>query len=239
MLAVTTFHPSGYEQYGKRCLETLKAHFPGKIVAYYEAKPDIEGIDLRDFFSIRDFNRFLDRVKRHPGSDGWNHNQYDFRFDAQKFCRKTFAQDAVFDEDTEVFWFDADCVIREDLTEEFLRSLIEGVPFCYLGRSNALGLTTYTETGFLGFNTKHERFAEFRAKYLPYFTTGRIFGQLKGWHDCIAFDHARQGIVGNNLTPKGSGMDNVMEQSVLAPFMSHLKGARKFAGDIRPESVSG
>ncbi len=225
LLAVTTFHPPGYELYGKRCLETLKEFFPGKIIAYYEEKPSIEGIELRDFYSIPGVTEYLERLKRHPGTNGGGaYNDYDYRYDALKFCRKVFAQDAVFDEDQYVFWIDADCVAIEKMTEDFMRSLLMDVPFCYLGRK-----ASYTETGFIGFDTKHEKFPEFRSKYLSYFTSGKILGQLKGWHDCIAFDYAREGIQGRNLTPDGLGVGNVIGGSRMGKYLVHLKGPRKFS----------
>jgi hypothetical protein len=228
LLAVTTFSQAGYELYGKRCLETLKTCFPGRIVAFYEQKPDIEGIDLRDFSEIPGVCEYLERLKRQPGADGTGPDGYDYRYDANKFCRKVFAQDAVFDEDQYVFWIDADCIALQPMPEKFMEALLSDVPFCYLGRK-----ATYTETGFLGFNTKHEKFAEFRSKYLSYFTSGKIFSQLKGWHDCIAFDYARQGIPGRNLTPDGSGVGNVIVGSKVGRYLTHLKGARKFSDKHR------
>lgn len=226
MLAVTTFHPAGWN-IAKNCLQGLLASFPGRIVAYYEAKPDFadERIEFRDWFKIPEAALYLEKIKRVIGYDGRQHEQYDFRFDANKFCRKVFAQEAVFDEDELVFWFDADCVFKQPLPEEMLRKMLHGVPFAYMGRR---GHKAYTETGFLGFNTKHQDFQAFRAKYLSYFTTGKIFGQLKGWHDCIAFDQAREGLGGNNLSPDGMSFGNVMEHTILAPYMKHLKGNLKY-----------
>lgn len=212
----------------------MKQFFPGKIVAYWETKPDIEGIDLRSFFDIPGATEYLEKLKRMPGTDGLGPNGYDYRYDASKFCRKVFAQDAVFD-DPFVFWIDADCVALQAMPEKFLEALVSDVPFCYLGRKGEL---SYTETGFIGFNTKHERFPEFRAKYLSYFTSGKIFSQLKGWHDCIAFDYAKQGIHGRNLTPDGSGVGNVIGESKIGKYLVHLKGARKFS-DARKRAVGG
>lgn len=193
-------------------------------MAFWEAKPDIEGIDLRDFNQIPGVTEYLERLKRHPGGDGMSPNGYDYRYDANKFCRKVFAQDAVFDEDQYVFWIDADCIALQPMPEKFLRSLLDEVALCFLGRK-----ASYTETGFIGFDTKHERFPEFRSRYLSYFTSGKIFSQLKGWHDCIAFDYAREGIPGRNLTPEGYGVGNVMGESKLGLYLNHLKGARKFS----------
>jgi hypothetical protein len=106
---------------------------------------------------------------------------------------------------------------------EFLRSLIQGVPFTYYGR------TSYTETGFIGFNTAHEQFKAFRENYLSQFTEGKIFRQLAGWHDCIAFDIARQGIQGRDLSPGASGMQHVMATGPTAKYWDHNKGPKRKA----------
>lgn len=217
--------------YARRCLETLTEFFPGKVIAFEEGPDErVPGVEYRDFFSIPRFKEWLQRVKRHPGSDGQGPEGYDFRYNAQAFCRKVFAQDAVFNEDEYVFWFDSDSFAKQPMSEEFLKSLFDGKCLSYLGRINS-----YTETGFLGFHTKHPDFEAFRSAYLSYILTGKIFSQLKGWHDCIAFDVARDGISANNLSPKGRNYDAVMEQSVLDPYLTHLKGARKFKEDLKPK----
>ena len=227
MLAVTTMSPKAQQTYGLKMMEGLVKHFPGKIVAYLEdSPPDLEGVEFRDFHSIKDADRFLKRIESVFGANGIGHDNYDYRFDCNRFCRKVFAQEAVFDEDEYVFWFDSDCRIFRDFQPEFLRSLFNGKALAFLGRKSTPGLNCYTETGFVGFHTKHPEFQMFRANYLPYFTTGRIFSQLKGWHDCIAFDYARQG-TGNNLTPDGAGMNHVLRISVLRDYMEHLKGELK------------
>jgi hypothetical protein len=232
LLAVTSFHPAGWT-YAQNCLKGLAESFPGRIVAYAEEVPEFDSrIELRDFYEIKGVNEYLEKIKRVFGANGHQINGYDYRFDANKFCRKVFAQDAVFDEDQYVFWIDADCVFFKPIEEEFLVSLVKDVPFAYMGRGKQGSYVSYTETGFLGFNTKHKDFPAFRAKYLSYFTSGRIFQQLRGWHDCIAFDHAREGIKGNNLSPNGQGMNDVLRNTVLAPYMEHLKGRKKF--DVPP-----
>jgi hypothetical protein len=229
LLAVTTFHPQGYSSYGRRLLEGLAEFFPGKTVSYYEEKPDLEHekIEHRDLFQIPGLKEFLEKIKRHPGTDGRGRDgRYDYRYNASGFCRKVFAQDSVFDEDRFVFWFDSDCVVKKPIPEDFLESLLGGTALCFLGRS---GDQSYTETGFIGFDTKHPDFQKFRSRYLSYFTTGKIFSQLKGWHDCIAFDYARQGIEGKNLTPGGHGVGHVLPDSKMGQYLVHLKGPRKFS----------
>lgn len=192
------------------------------MVAYYESPVEIDGVDCRNLFDIPKVTAFLERLKRHPGADGTGPEKYNFRYDCNKFCRKVFAQDAVFDEDEYVFWVDADTIVKKPVPEKFLKGLFNGQALLFLGRN------TYTETGFVGFHTKHPDFQKFRENYLSYFLTGKILSQLKGWHDCIAFDHARQGVSGTNITPKGMHYDEVMPSSVLGEYFDHLKGNRKF-----------
>ena len=229
MLAVTTFSPEGYEKYGFRCVDTLSKHFPGKIVAYVEKDiPPVDRVEQRDYFSIPGAKEYLTRLERQPGANGWSGEVYDYRYDASKFCRKVFVQDAVFDEAELVFWFDADCVIQKDIPEEFLKSLLDGSALAFMGRGKINDKFAYTETGWIGFNTIHLDFQKFRDNYLSYFTTGRIFSQLKGWHDCIAFDYARQGVNGRNLSPNASGISAVIHHTVLSKYITHNKGNRKY-----------
>jgi hypothetical protein len=220
LLAVTSFHPDK-QPYGLTCLETLSKFFPGKIVAYVEGALEVPGVEVKDFWAIPGVKEYLEKIKRTPGSDGVkDFGVYDYRFDTSKFCRKVFAQDQAFDLDKEVFWFDADCVVFKSLPAELLSGLIKGVPFAYLGRQS------YTETGWLGFNTNHEKFKDFRSRYLNCFLSGRIF-QHPEWHDCYAFDYARQGINGNDLTPKSKGTEHVLLKSVLSQYMDHKKGPKR------------
>lgn len=234
MIAVTSFHREAYLAYAKDCLTTLEKHFPGKIIAYIEGGVyDHPKVEFRDFFEIKGVKNYLEKLTRHPGSDGKLNGRYDYRYDANKFCRKVFAQDAAFDEEQYVIWFDADCILKKPFPVGLLVTFLEK-PFCYLGRKG----DSYTETGFLGFNTQHQDFPAFRGKYLPYFTSGRIFTQLRGWHDCIAFDHAREGIEGYNLSPRGMAMDHVIQDSPIGKYVAHLKGPRKFSDKYKRDAFT-
>lgn len=203
----------------------MSRYFSGRTVAFYEEKPDLDlpNVELRDWFSIPGAKRFLDRVRMVYGADGLNHRDpYDFRFDCSKFCRKVFAQDAVFEEDEYVFWVDADTVVKREVDPEELIRLFGGKALLYMGRAQ-----TYTETGFVGFHTKHPDFQRFRDSYLKFLTSGAIFSQKEGWHDCIVFDKARKGIAGQNLTPHGHGFNPVIQDTPLGKYFDHLKGNRK------------
>lgn len=230
MLAVTSF-PERYNEIAERFLHSFVDQWPCRIVAYHEGQELFEHpqIEYRNLHDVKDFDKYIERIKRVAGSDGNTPEGFDFRYNANAYCRKVFAQNDVFDRDSMVFWLDADSLVKKPVPEEFLRGLFNGAALCFLGRA-----LTYTETGFVGFQTTHPEFAKFRQNYLPYFTSGKIFGQLKGWHDCIAFDYARQGVLANNLSPGGKNYDPVMEQSVLAEYLDHLKGQRKNDPDMKP-----
>ena len=189
-------------------------------MAYTEVPTQLEGVEIRDFYGIKDAVRYQERIKKVAGADGIQADgQYDYRYDAARFCKKTFAQDAVFDEDELVFWFDADCVIKKDIPESVLAGMLEGVALAYMGRGREKSYAAYTETGFVGFNTKHEDFPVFRSRYLSFFTTGKIFQQIIGWHDCIAFDEARKGLRTRNISPRGKGMQPVIQDTVIGEYV--------------------
>lgn len=214
MLAVTTFSAEGYKEYAKAFLESYVKYWPMKLVVFYEERPDFNHplIEYRNFYDIPETD-ILEKIGRTA------HTPNDYRFNAYKFSRKVFAQNALFDETDKLFWIDADCICLSEMKEGFLENLLKEVPFCYLGRQN------YTETGFLGFNTQHPDFGKFRSRYVTQYTEGRIFRQ-KEWHDCIAFDVARAGIKGKSLT-KGGPMEHVFISSPLAPYLDHLKGLKR------------
>lgn len=238
MLAITSFSPKGYEQYGRKCLESYVKHWPCKILVWYEEKPDFEHelVEYRDLNELESLTKFLERLKSIPDSDGIINGRYNYNFDAQKFCKKVFAQEASFDEAEKVFWLDADTISLKGVTREFLEGLLSSVPFAFLGRRNS-----YTETGFLGFNTKHQDFPAFRKNYVSAYTQGRIFQNKRAWHDCIAFDMARGNIKGNDLnrnTPY-QGLDHCWPHTILSQYLIHNKGpARKMSAFIGPSSTT-
>ena len=229
MKAVTTFSPKGYEQYGKKFLETFVKHWPCAIEVYYEEKPDFEDekITYIPISSLRDRTKFIELAKQIPGSDGIIGDQYSFHHDSIKFCNKVFCQLAC--EDDIVYWVDADTVTYRDIPKELLESLVLRFPFCYFGRNS------YTETGLIGFNKRHNMYKVFERQYRKCYLD-RILFTLPGWHDCYAFEYAKIGIEGNNLSPNGQGLQHVIAESFMANYIDHLKGARKKRGHS-PESI--
>ena len=228
MILVTSFSRRGYDQYGKKMLESAVFNFPGRILVYYEELPDLvhEKIEYRPLLEVYGCKNFLDYCSRKDIFSGKTPFGYDYNHDAMKFSKKVFAQFDAFKEGGKVFWFDADSVIEKPLTEDFLNSLFDGEAVVFPGRFGF-----HTETGFLGFDTEHKDFPTFLEAYKKVYQKGLIF-TLPKWHDCEAFDWARMesGVHGLNLSPDwhvGMPLD-VIPTTAIGEYLTHYKGNKKW-----------
>ena len=230
MIAVTTFPWSAWNIYAKRFVTAFLQHWPLDLVIYADdadaiprdmpLSPRIEIADLSD---IPGHDTFVELARRR------RHTRLNtFLFDAARFCHKVFAQMETCDQYDTVFWLDADIVTHKPVTASWLAQLLGPHMCCYLGREN-----TFSETGFVGFNTCHPDFDVFRQRYLAHYLEGGLFA-LPAWVDSLAFDQARAGLSGNNLSRDGKNFEHVFITSVLGEYMDHMKGHRKFLG-VSPE----
>lgn len=208
-LAITTFPPKAWNVYAKTCLKRMAKFWPGSVRAYFEGDvpPSLEGIEFRPLSELTDRTDFMNReVEKRPG----------FLWDVKRFSNKVFAQLDAAKDGGPFWWVDADVAIFRPVPG----ALLEQTDFVtFLGRDS------YTETGLVGFNPPHPEFNGFVSRYRAMYTEGTILS-LSCWTDCHALDAARQG-GGEDLTPKGRGMDNVMQDSKFGPFMAHFKGPLK------------
>jgi len=212
MLLVTSSGHTGFQQYGQKLLQTLNEWSKLPIRVYSEDNLTIKTWPLQQ---VDGWQSFQDDTKHiRPKS---------YLFEAGKFAHKVYAQLDAFNSDHRyVVWLDADVVIKSDLTEDFLKSLLDGGFCAYLGRQ-----LTYTETGFLIFDVLHEDFPEFAKRYRDFYDNRHLF-LLPYWIDCLAFDAARYELNATNLTPDAAGMMDVFSRSPLKDVMKHNKGNRKY-----------
>ncbi len=214
MLAITTFPEWAWGEYAEDCVRSLSSFWPGSIRVYHEGKapPALGRVEFRPL-NMKARDDFLKLDIDQPAG---------FLYDAKRFCHKVFAQlDAM---DQKFYWIDADMKAFDKIPLELLEEQLEDVPFCYMGRDS------YTETGLIGFNPEHKDFPVFKARYTEMYIRVKIFRQTY-WTDCHAFDAARRGIEGNNMTPCGQGFENVITQSPFSEYLYHFKGNRKkFSG---------
>jgi hypothetical protein len=208
-LAITTFPPKAWNVYARVGRQRMVKLWPGSVRAYFEGDvpPSLEGIEFRPLDSMPERQAFMAReIERRPG----------FLWDVKRFSNKVFAQLDTAKDGEPFWWIDADVAMFKKPPLELLE---QTEVVTYLGRDS------YTETGLVGFNPKHPEFPEFLSRYRAMYENGELLN-LPCWTDCHAFDFARQG-QGENLTPKGRGMENVMQESKFGPYMAHFKGPLK------------
>lgn len=146
-----------------------------------------------------------------------------YLFQAQKFSHKVYAQlDAFESEHRYVVWLDMDILVKAEITQGFLKSLVKDHFVAYLGRQGC-----HTESGILIFDTEHPDFPEFVKRYRAMYDDRRIFMQPY-WTDCHAFDAAIVGLQARNLTPDAVGIMDVFSNSPISHLMTHDKGALKY-----------
>jgi hypothetical protein len=243
-LVCTGFSPAGYQQYGRRFLETFWRHWPHEIgvVAYTEDPVMMPGAQwqCRSLWDCEGARAFYDRHRQNPEYCGraatsrWKVKEhrtgYAWRFDAVKFFRQCLipehAAGDLADGDILV-WLDADVVSFADVPAGLIDELLAGHDLAYLGRRGY-----HSEIGFwavrLGGKTR-----QFLTDFAELYRSDAVFA-LSEHHSAWAFDHCRRlaersGLKSRDLTPGGAG--HVWFQSPLGLYSDHLKGPqRKLAG---------
>ena len=242
IVVVTSFSAAGYEQYGRRFLQTFDRFFPGhiQIFAYAEAPmPGAPGrVTGRSLLALPDFKEFRARWDGNALASGreetpvWKSKDradgYCYKTDAMKFCRKVFAIKAAANElagepDTALFWIDADVVATASPPTDFFEDILNGHTVAYLGRTG-----THSECGFLGFRLPTA--LPFINRWANFYSQDRWLKE-KEWHDSYLFDRVRETTAylrARDISPGGRG--HVWHQTVLGNYLDHLKGQRKKLG---------
>lgn len=260
MLTVCTgWSPAGYIEYGRRFFETFDAHWPTYVdlVVYGE-----ESVPLRSSCGRRTAFRLLSTIpgcmeflQRHDNRIArgqqpdvsnvgkWkpkNHAaQYNYRFDAWKFCRQGFIPfDAMqwcptTTERDLLCWLDGDVVTHSNLPPRCIEHLLPAdKDVAYLGRGakhSEIGFQLYDISRVGEVNSADLPVVKMLRAFRDIYATDEVF-RLKEWHSAFVFDEARRrsGVAGHDLTPGGEG--HVWHQSPLRAWTDHLKGKRKAKG---------
>jgi hypothetical protein len=245
-MIVTSFGPKGFEEYGRRFIETFIEHWPDeRLTVYHEGEvlpefPRDERVEYRDLLTLPGFIEYgrlvaeSDPVYRGMlrGKEG---PVYNFRFDVYKFFRKIFAithydAEAII---PELFaWVDADVVFKQRVPDGFLRTLLGGKPIAHLGRP---GL--HSECGFIAWDPMAPKHNEFMRTYGQLYWSGAV-RYLAEWHDSWAFDFVLTllEIPSRNLA-KGCDPNHPFVYSQLGLYMDHLKGPERKARGSSQEAA--
>lgn len=222
---VSTFSDQGYEEYGKRFVESCKKFVASTIYIslYIDNVPltnekNIKILNLEE--SVPELSKFKQRNK--------NKEFKDFKWDAVRFSHKSYAiwHAAKHSNVEKLFWLDADTVLQNTIDEDYLNKFLpDGFFTSYLGRGGR-----FTETGFIGFDLKNKYSNDFFNEFIDYYNNDRIYTELSGYTDCHVYDAVRNKFVEQkkitalDLTP-GMGKNNF--NHVHNGYMIHNKGGKK------------
>lgn len=235
----TSMHQAGYEEYGRRFIETFESCWPDnhRLRIYAEGfalQPSSARATVLDLLqAVPEVAEFRGKFAARPQAQGkMPDGGYNYRLDAVKFANKVFATGHAARGCGTRFlvWLDADSVTLKPVPRHLVASLIGEETFvAYFGRE-----FTQSETGFLVFDLSRPNAGEFFDTVRNIYLSGEIF-RLREWHDAEIFDVARcvlsaQGrITSRNISP--GTMMHPIANSVLGEYIDHLKGPdRKKAG---------
>lgn len=231
MKTITSFSSDGYKVYGKKCLESLLKHWPGEIVVYIESPiddlPKDDRISYVDLFAIPDVLPTLNAMSYFPVMRGKIADKFIYKFDAFRFCRKVFAQcHAAQDYEGTLIWVDADTEFTQDVSEQWLNSLLDGHFMGYMGRKG-----WHSCASFVMWDTTKEQARQFFTVYRETIVNG-YFLLDEEWHDSYWLDRLRDIIkidaidIAANIK-KDEGPVNIFDM-VFEGKGRHLKGNIKF-----------
>jgi hypothetical protein len=236
---VTSFHAAGWEEYGKRFLDSYaKTAQTIPLTIYYEddqpEKPEYFNVEWMPLSEITGFNIALNEIGKNDQFKGMITNPegqtvYDYRFDAFKFFRKVYAvYDAYHNASRStkyVAWVDADV--------EFIRKVPESLPTLVFPRNEAIAhigrINMHSECGFMGFNLDEEGpLRRFMMVYWSLYGTG-AFTDCREWHDSYLFDHARTLAAVRCYSLSGDKCESLYpwDETILSDWMVHNKGPER------------
>jgi len=222
---VSTFSDKGYSEYAHLLVSGLNTHLDKKIKVFlyvdtvnFAVPNNISLIPLEP--SVPNLTKFK---QRHTDKKPTKFIQDGVRFSHKSYAIWHAAKNSNVDK---LFWLDADTVLTNNITEQYLDNFLPDNYFTsYLGR-----VGTYTETGFIGFNLKHTYANEFFDEFIDYYNSDRIYSDLPAYTDCHVYDATRNKFVDEkkitalDLTP-GLGKSNFNHAH--QGYMIHNKGGNK------------
>ena len=222
---VSTFSDNGYNEYAHLLVNGIGSHLDKKIKVFlyidtvkFKVPSNVSVIPLEP--SVPDLTKFK---QRHSDKKPTKFINDGVRFSHKSYAIWHAAKNSNVDK---LFWLDADTVLTNDVTEQYLNNFLPDNHFTsYLGRGKS-----YTETGFIGFNLKHAYADEFFNEFIDYYNSDRIYSELPAYTDCHVYDATRNKFVNEkkitalDLTP-GLGKSNF--NHIHQGYMVHNKGGNK------------
>lgn len=245
---VTTFSKDGYVKYGEYFIRCFDMFWPKEfnLLVYIEGDNKLpimteisnDRIKILDLLVESDGCReFLKRNKDKLEFQGKkkldNHywkpialqENYNYRYDAYKFCRKVFSIEAALGIASDrLFWIDADTVTFKKIPVSVFNLLLPADKACsFLGRKRY-----YSECGLIGYNLKKPKAVALIDAVAESYDK-EYFKRYREWHDSYVWDQLRI----STMEPEDwycipSKMNNEpFESCALSAYATHLKGDKK------------
>jgi len=222
---VSTFSDKGYKEYAQQFVLSLEQFLSKEVEVFLyvdnikiNTSSNIKTINLES--TVPDLTAFKNRNKTKLVTN--------YRNDGVRFSHKSYAiwHAAKNSNVNKLFWLDADTILTNNITEQYLDKLLPDSYFTsYLGR-----VGKFTETGFIGFDLNHKYADEFFDEFIDFYNSDRIYSELPAYTDCHVYDATRnkfldeKKITALDLTPDlGKSNFNHVHQG----YMIHNKGENK------------
>lgn len=254
---VTTFHKNGYDQYGKRMIQTFLKNWPAEVKLYVytencEVEESAPNLIIRDLhLSSPEIVKFKEKWKNVPKANGdvstdpIRSKRKDagkgFKWNAIRFAHKVYAIfDCARSTDSDIlFWMDADTVCHSPINIETLKKFCPPtIDLGFLGREGK-----YTECGLYSMNLRSSNVQAFLKEFQKMYDDAEngIF-TLEEWHDSFVFDAVRikfRGLLTENNWSAGliKGEGHPLINSEWGAYLDHLKGDRKISGRSKEKDL--
>lgn len=265
LTVVTTFHKDGYEQYGKRMIDTFLRNWPSSVKLYVYAE-DCHVVETAPNLIIKDLHQsspelvtFKTIWKNVPKANGDVSNDpirskrkdsgKGFKWHAIRFAHKVYSIFSCAKEcNTEwLMWMDADTICHSPVNVNDLSRLIpDNQELCYLGRKGK-----YSECGLYAMKLTSLEIQKFLKEFQRVYDEAEngIFTMAE-WHDSFVFDGVRQRFPSlkqynwaaslNDLRPRpgmSTGEGHPLINCEWGAYLDHLKGGRKQLGKSKRDDL--
>lgn len=244
---VTTFNAAGYENYGRRMIDTFQKTWPSEVelLVYAEgcnvaASNNVEVFDLEQsspaLVAFKDRWKGVAKANGDVSQDPVRSRRRDagkgFKWDAVRFAHKVYAIFAAAKQTSAdwLLWMDADMVCHSPITVADLDRLCpNSKDLCFLGRKGK-----FSECGLYAMNLRSNAVQGFLKRFQWMYDDAEngIFQQDE-WHDSFIFDVVRKHAVLKELDWSGhiiTGEGHPLINSEWGAYLDHLKGKRKVSG---------
>lgn len=248
---VTTTSKAGFEEYGRKMLDTFERYWPPEIkLLFYN-----EDLDESTFqryernVIVKGFPRwFRDWKESHKGGADANGRDpkrnrdgrpYDFRRDCVKFAHKVAAvTDAGLGmDDGLLIWMDGDTLTHQAISEDWIYRLFPAIGgqdgyMAWLARRRG-----HPECGFLMFRCWHPAHKPYMTEMRRIYESGDVFA-VSETHDSFIFQHVALKAIKKGWLPEPFNLSGPTGMMYHHPFihcelgsrLDHAKGARKKHG---------